>query len=155
MIFDARNYFLIQRRRFARETKCAIARMPPGPSSNLGQFGWRQLAVRSAIEFANLRKRHMVNIHIQSHANCIGRHQIIDGAGLIELDLRIARARAESAHNNRGAAFLLANNFGQCINIFDRKGGNGRSTGQARQLFHIGPSERREATAGFNVDVGK
>ena len=58
-----------------------------------------------------------IDVENQPHANGVGRHQIIDIAGLEHCHLRVAGARAERAQHNRGAAVLTLDQFGDGVNF--------------------------------------
>ncbi len=47
-----------------------------------------------AVEFLQRGERHMIDIHVEAHADRIGGDEEIDFAGLVERDLRVAGARA-------------------------------------------------------------
>ena len=49
-----------------------------------------------AVELVQLGEGDMVHIHVQPHADGVGRDQIIDFAGLIERHLGVAGARAKA-----------------------------------------------------------
>ena len=107
--------------------------MATGASGNLRQLGQRsEVAVLPPVKFAPLGKGYMVDIHVQPHADGIGRNQKINLAGLIHLNLRIAGAWAQASHHHGGPAALLTNDFGNGIDIFGRKSRHGRASWQAR-----------------------
>ena len=59
----------------------------------------------------------MVQIKVQPHADGIGRHQKIDIAILVELNLRVAGAGAEPPHHHRRAATLAPHKLGNLIDL--------------------------------------
>ena len=77
----------------------------------------------------------MVQIHVEAHADGIGRDQIIDIARLVQRNLGVARARAERAHHYRRSAALAADHLGQPIDIVGRERDRGRAARQAAQFF--------------------
>ena len=79
----------------------------------------------------------MIDIQIQSHANCIGRHQIIHIAILIQLDLCVAGAGRQGPHHHRGTALLASQQFGDGIDVIDRKPHNRTAWRHAGQF--LGP----------------
>ena len=56
-----------------------------------------------AVELVARGEGDMVDIHVEAHADGIGRHQEIHIARLVELDLRVAGARADSAPSTTAA----------------------------------------------------
>ena len=92
------------------------------------------------VKFAPLGKRHMVDIHVQPHANGIGGDQKIHLARLIHGNLGIARARAQTAQHDGCAAALLADNLGNGVNIVGGKRGDGRPARQAREFLGTVPT---------------
>ena len=116
----------------AGDTKAAVLRMAPGTTRDLRQLRGAQQPMTAAIKLSFLGKSHMVDIHVQPHANGIGGDQKIDLARLIHLDLGVSGARAQAAHHNGRAAALLANSLGNGINIIGRKSRHGAASGQAR-----------------------
>ena len=77
----------------------------------------------------------MIDVQIQSHTDRIGCHQIIDIAVLIQFHLRIPRARAKCPHDHGGPAFLSADQFGNGIDIINRKPNNRAARGHATDFF--------------------
>ncbi len=60
--------------------------------------------------------------------------EIVDVAGLIERDLRIARARRQRAQHHRGTAALAPDQFGDRVDLVRGEGDDG---GPARQPRHL------------------
>ena len=85
-----------RRGRRSGRSRPAISRRGPRPS-NLRQSG----------------EGDMVEVHVEAHADRVGRDQVIDLAGLEHADLGVARARAERAEHHRRAAALAAHQLGQ------------------------------------------
>ena len=54
----------------------------------------------------------MVDVHVEAHADGVGRDEEIDFAGLEELDLGVAGAGRERPHHHRRAAAMPADQFG-------------------------------------------
>ncbi len=89
----------------------------------------------------------MVHIHVEAHADGVGRHQEIHIARLIQFDLGVAGARTERAQHHGGAAALAADHFGDAVDILGGKSHHRRAAGQAGEFFRAGISEVREAGA--------
>ena len=78
---------------------------PARPAIWASSFGAKS-RIRRPSNLVSPAKRHVVDVEVQPHADGVGGHQIIDIAVLIQLHLRVARARAERAHDHRRAALL-------------------------------------------------
>ena len=132
--------------------KRAVAHMPTRAASDLAELGGGQLPVLMPIELAVLREGDMVDIQVQAHADGVGSHQKIDVARLVELDLGIARARAESPQNHCGTAALAPDQLGDGIDLVGGEGDDGGAPRQPRDLLLAGMGQMRHARAG---DDGK
>ena len=96
----------------------------------------------------------MVDVHIETHADGIGRDQIIDLAGLIHGHLGVARTWAERAQHHGAAAALAAHLLGHGV---DRRGGkrdDGRAWRQAAQFARSGVAQLGKARADHKLRVG-
>ena len=60
----------------------AVIEIAPGASGDLTELGWIQIAIMEAVEFARCCEGDMIDIHVEAHADGIGRHQIVDIARL-------------------------------------------------------------------------
>ncbi len=76
----------------------------------------------------------MIHVHVEAHADGVGRHQEIHIARLIEIDLRVAGARRKRAHHHGCPAPLPPHDFSKAINRFRRKGHDRGPAGQAAQF---------------------
>ncbi len=94
MRLDRLDHLGRNRAHLACGTKGAVLHMPPRAARNLRQFLGIQRAHPPPIKFARGGKGDVFDVQIKAHANCIGRHQIIHLAVLIQRHLCIARARA-------------------------------------------------------------
>jgi len=79
----------------------------------------------------------MVHIHVEAHADGVGRDQIVDLARLEHVDLGVARAWAQGAMT---IAYRLAggDQLGDGIDLARREADHGRTARQARRL--LGPA---------------
>ncbi len=138
MIHDRLRDLIGQIAGLASDAKSAVAHAPARATGNLGQLVWRKLAHTAPIKLAERRKRHVVNIKVQPHADGICGHQKINITVLIKLDLRVAGAWAQRPHHNRRAALLSPQQFSDGINIVDRKPNNSRPRLHPADLFGTG-----------------
>ena len=107
-----------------------------------------------AVEFHQPGEGDVIEVHVEAHADGIGRHQVIDLARLEQTDLRVARARTERAEHDRGAALAPAHGLGERENVGDGERHDGAARRQARQLLGAGVRERREPRPRRNLGVG-
>ena len=121
--------------RVREQGKGAIVHVAARAACNLRHFGGGEVAVGAAIKFAGGGEGHMVNVHVEAHADGIGRHQIIYLARLIQFHLRVTCARRQSPHHNGSPALLAAHNLGQGVNIIGGKRHQGRAAWQAGQFL--------------------
>ena len=116
----------------ARPAICAISAggQPPRPAP---------------VEFADPGEGDMVEVHVETHADRVGRDEIVDLAGLEHADLRVARSRAQRPENDRGAAALPADQLGKREDVAMAKATTALRGGSARHLFvaGVGQVEKR------------
>ena len=113
----------------------------------------RQLAILIAVEFAVGGEGDVVEVEIEPHADGVGGDQEVDVAGLVDLDLLVARARAERAEHHCGAAALAADQFGDRVDLVGREGDDRRALRQPGELLLPGIGEHRHARPRDDVDA--
>ena len=96
----------------------------------------------------------MVDVHVQSHPDRVGRDKEIDFAGLKQIDLGVARARTERAHDNGGPPALATDELGDGVNRLGGEGDDGAAPRQACQLLGTGVRELGEALAELDLGLG-
>jgi hypothetical protein len=138
-----------------RSAAMAVVHMPTGAPGDLGEFRCRQVARRPSVEFAQARKGDMDQIHVQAHADGVGRHQIIHLARLIHLDLGVAGARAQRAHDNGTAAALAAHHLGDAIDLGGGKSHHRTARGQSGGLARPAVAQCRKPRAGDDIQPGQ
>ena len=106
--------------------------MAAGAPGDLAEFRGIEAPVLPAVELAVAGEGDVIDVQIEAHADRIGGDDVFHVAVLIKRDLGIARARAERAEHDRRAAALPANEFGDRIDLFGRKGDDGAPRRQAR-----------------------
>ena len=132
-----------------------VAQMAPGAPGDLAEFSGGQVAVLMAVELAVLGEGDMVDVEVQAHADGIGGDEIVDIAGLVELDLGVAGARAERAEHDGGAAALAADQLGDPVNLISRECDDGRAVRQAGELLRAGIGEMREPWPGHDGNAAQ
>ena len=128
---SALHEFVVERRAAAGGAEGAVALGAAGAAGDLRQLGGIELAELIAVEFAVGGEGDVIDVEIEAHADGVGGDQIIDVAGLIERDLRVARARRQRAEHHRGAAALAADQFGDGVNLLGRERDDGASAAAA------------------------
>ncbi len=141
--------FLVQR------AESAVALVAPGAAGDLRHFGDRQPAGAAPVELAQGREGDMRHVHVEAHADRIGRDQIIDLAGLEHRDLGVARARRQRAHHHRRATAQPPQHLGDGIDFLGRESDDHRAFGQARQFARAGIAQRRKARAADDLGLGQ
>ena len=96
----------------------------------------------------------MVDIHVQSHPDRVGRDQEIDFARLEQIDLGVSGARTERAHDHGGPAALAADEFGDGVDRLGGEGDDRAALGQAGQLLGAGIGQLRQAFAELDLGLG-
>ena len=107
-----------------------------------------QAARAAAVELGEPGEGDMDQVHVEPHADGVGRHQMIDLAGLVHLDLGIAGAGAERAHDHGAAAPLAAHHLGDAIDLGGREGDHGAARRQAGGLLRAGVAQAWRSAAG-------
>ena len=138
VVGDGIDHAILDQRRFAGYTETAVAHIPPRATGDLGQFIRLQGAHPAAVEFGQRGKGNMVDIKVQPHADCVGRHQIIDITILVHFHLRVAGARGQGPHHHRRPALLSAQQFGDGIDVIHRKADNGAAPGHTADFLGAG-----------------
>ena len=155
MRFQPLHQFVIEGRAAARGPECAVAHGTAGAAGDLRQFGRIEIAELIAVEFAIGCEGDVIDVEIEPHADGIGRHQIIDVAGLKQRDLRVAGARRERAQHHRRAAALAADQFGDRVNFIGRERDNGRAARQPRQFLVAGECQHRQPRPRHDMRAGQ
>ncbi len=153
--FERLYQFGLERRTATAGAERAVAHGAAGAAGDLGELGGAELAELIAVEFAVGGKRDVIDVEIEPHADGVGRHQVVDLAGLIELDLGIAGARRQRAEHDRGAAALAADQFGDGVNFLGGKRDDGGAARQPRQLFLAGEGKLRQPRPADDAGAGQ
>ena len=133
----------------------AVVHVPAGAPRDLSHFDGAERAGRPAVKFAQAREPDVVHVHVETHADRVGRDQVVDLAGLEHVDLGVARARAHRPHDDRRAAALATDQFGDLVDLAGREADDGGAAGQARRLLRADVTQLGEARARHDVDVGQ
>ncbi len=141
MAFDRRHDVRVEIGRVARHAERAILAKSAGASGDLSNLLRIEPAPPSPVELVQAGECDMVDVHVQSHPDRIGRDQEVDFAGLEQIDLGIAGARTKRAHDDGRPAALAANELGDGVNRISREGDDGAAPRQAGQLLGAGVGE--------------
>ena len=154
MAFDRRDDVRVEIGRIARYAERAILAKSAGAPGDLGDLLRIEPAQAPPVEFAQSGEGDMVDIHVQSHPDRVGRDQEIDFAGLEQIDLRVAGARTERAHDHGGPAALAADEFGDGVNRVGGEGDDGAAPRQAGQLLGAGVGQLGQSFAELDLGLG-
>ena len=123
----------------------AVAHVAAGAAGDLPELGRIELAEAEAVELLVGREGDVVDVEVEAHADGVGGDEVVDVAGLVELDLGVAGARRQRAEHDRRAAALAADQLGDGVDLLGREGDDGRARRQARDLLLAGEGELRQA----------
>src|SRR5438045_5648918 len=133
-----------ERRTAARGAEGPIAGGAAGAARDLRQFGRIEPTELIAVEFAIGSEGYVVDVEIETHADCVGGYQVIDIAGLVQRNLRVAGARRERAQNDGRAAALTADQFGDRVDLLGREGDNRGAAWKPRDLLFARKGQLRQ-----------
>ncbi len=97
----------------------------------------------------------MGDVHVEAHADGVGRDQIIDLAALEHRDLGVAGRRRQHAHHHRRAAPEAAQHFGERVNLLGGESDDGRARRQSRKLGAAGIAQGRKTRAADDLGFGE
>ena len=97
------------------------------------------------VELGEPRERHMGDVHVEPHADRVGRDQIVHLAGLIHRHLGVAGAWGEGPHHHRRPAAHPAQHLSDRVDLLGREGDDGRPWRQPRKLGRARIRKGREA----------
>ena len=118
VIDDAVDGFFLEGRAVGCLAERAVVAEAAGAAGDLGKFVGAKIAALAAIEFAARGEGDVADIEVEAHADCVSGDDVVDFAGLVEVDLRIAGARRERAHDDGAAATLALQQFGDGVDFF-------------------------------------
>jgi len=95
----------------------------------------------------------VVHVHVQAHADRVGRDQEVDLLVLEQRHLGVAGAGAEAAHDDGAAATAPADRLGDGVDLGGAEGDDGAARRQAGQAGFAGVAELRQAGAGLDLGV--
>ena len=113
----------------------AIAHGAAGAASDLRQLGRIEPSELVAIELPVGGEGDVIDIEVESHSDGVCGDQIFDVTGLIERNLRIARARTERPQHHGSTAALTADQLGDRIDLLGRERDDGGTARKPRYLL--------------------
>ena len=96
MALDRGDDVRVEVGRVAGDAEGAVLAKAPGAAGDLADLLGMEPARAPSVELAQAGEGDMVDVHVEAHADRVGRDQEVDLAGLEELDLGVAGARAQS-----------------------------------------------------------
>ena len=151
--FNRFPFLVLEGRAAAGFAKLAIGAEATCASGNLCRFGQCQRAVAAPIILGARSEHDAADIQVQTHADGIGGDDVIDLAGLVERDLRIAGTGRQRAHDDRRAALLPAEEFGNRVDFLGAEGDNGGALRQLGDLRMTRIAQLRKARARLGLDA--
>ena len=102
MVFEGFDGRRVEGRASSGGPEGAVAHVAPGPARDLAELGGIELAETEAVELLVGCERDVIDIEVQSHADGVGRDEIIDVTGLQSSTCAL-RVRGESAPSTTAA----------------------------------------------------
>src|SRR5262249_1307073 len=127
--------FSLERRASASGAKGAVAHSAAGAARDLRQLGRIEPSELVSVELPVGGESDVIDIEVESHSDGICSNQIFDVTGLIERNLRIARARTERAQHHGSTAALSADQLGDRIDLLGRERDDRRAARKPRHLL--------------------
>ncbi len=155
MVDHALDQVLVHLFAVAGHPEGAVAGVAPGAAGDLADLLGVQPAGALAVELAQAGEGHVVDVHVQAHADGVGGHQEVDLAGLVEGDLGVAGAGREAAHDHGRPAALAADQLGDGVDGVGREGDHRAAARQAGQLLGAGIGQVRKPLAADDLGVGQ
>ena len=153
MAFDRRHDVRVEIRRIGRYAERAVLAKSAGAPGDLGDLLRIEPAPTSSVELVQAGEGDMVDIHVQPHPDRVGRDQEVDFAGLEQIDLGVAGARTERAHDDGRPAALAADELGDGVNRVGGESDDGAARRQAGQLLRAGVAELGQSLAEPDLGV--
>ena len=135
--------------------KGAVVHMPASAPGDLPDFRRAKPPCLPPVELAGLGESNVVEVHVQTHADGVGRDQIVDLPGLIHLDLLVAGPGAQRAEHHGTAAAHAFERFSDVVNIGCGKHHDGAAPRHLLQLLRRDVAEFGKARPGFDLAVGQ
>ena len=151
MAFERLHEFSLERRASAGGAEGAVAGGAAGAAGDLRELGRIELSELIAVELAVGGKRDMIDVEIEPHADGVGGDKVFDVPRLVEVDLRIARARAQRSQHHGGAATLTADQFGDRVDLLHRERHDGGAAGKPSDLLFAGEGKLRQPRPGQDM----
>ena len=146
---------LVERRAAARRAESAVFGVPAGAPGDLAELRRIEPAIVPAVELAVAGEGDVVDVEVQTHSDGVGRNDVVDVAGLVHVDLGVARARRQGAQHHGGTATLAADPFGNRVDLLRRERDHGGARRQPRDLLLAGEGQLRHAGTGDDVGTGQ
>ena len=157
MALDRLDFFGAESRRPLLATQTAegaVLLVPPRASGNLRHFGHGQPPLPPPVEFVQAGKCDVRDVHVEPHADGVGRDEIIDVARLIHRHLRVAGAGRQRSHHHRRPAARPAQHFGDRINFLRAERDDHRPFGEPREFLRASIAECRKARTLDDFSLG-
>src|SRR5262249_52667255 len=135
MAFERLRKLGFERRAPSRGAKRAVAGGAAGTGGDLRPFSRGELLEFVAVAFLVGGKRGVVALEVVAPAPGVGSDEVFDVTGLVERDLRIARARAQRPQHHGCASALATDQLGDGIDFLGRERDDGGTAGKPGDLL--------------------
>ena len=95
----------------------AVLGVAPRAPRDLRDLGRRQPAHAKAVELAQRREGHVIDVHDEAHAHRVGGDEEVDLPRLVHGDLGVAGARRQRAEHHRRTAATTTQAIGEVIDL--------------------------------------
>ena len=134
MVDDAVDRFFLKGFTIRRFAERAVIAEAARAACDLGEFVCAQEPALAAVKFSATGEGNVADIEVKAHADGVGGDDVVDLAGLVEIYLGVARARAERAHDDGASAALALQQLGYCVDLLRGEGDDGGALGQLGDL---------------------
>ena len=93
MTFDRFDRPGVEAAHLGRGAERAIAHVPPGAARDLPELVRAQAAPLATVELDQAGQSDVADVHVEAHADRVGRDQVVDLTRLVQRHLGVARAR--------------------------------------------------------------
>ncbi len=153
VVLHRRGELVGERRAIRRGAERAIPHPAAGPPGDLRDLGRGQPTRPVAVELAEAGEGHMVDIHVQTHADRIRRDQKVDLLLLIQRHLGVAGAWREPSHHHRAPAPAAADQLGDRVDFPGGERDHGAARRQLGKLRRADIGELRQSRPGLDLYV--
>ena len=144
---DRPRQLRVQIRRRAGDAEGPVALAAPRPPGDLPDLVGFERPHPPPVELLKRREGDVPDVEVEAHADRVGGDEIVHLAILVELDLGVARARAQRPHHHGRAALAAAQQLGDLVDALHRESDDRAARRHARHPPAPGMAEPRHPLA--------